>query len=303
MNRLLIISLFLLGVNTLDVSAQCTPEIIAEARRKVQEHVRKMNVNVVEQVVNEQERSYCACVNNISLQDFMLLNYHLESSRICTEKMPSNAECSFTELLDRENGVYCNHVFYRKLKSAPRHRNPTKAEINEIKYLEGQLQNKKERLRMLKQQQAYLTTDNLNLFGEILVAEIPNSSMKELDKLTNKAATQLKEYGINELSKYYEIDYKPSENETAELVRNIISPIDEFLGKYNIDTGKFCKYWEIMKLTPDLGMIIGNSAAKVRIYFMQKELEQEIADHEKRLNEIRNAIANGMSERDGMMLY
>ena len=50
--------------------------------------------------------------------------------------------------------------------------------------------------------------------------------------------------------------------------------------------GKWLKYWEALNLSPDGGMVIGNVAAKVRIYFMENELQEDIEKLKKRLAEI-----------------
>lgn len=122
--------------------------------------------------------------------------------------------------------------------------------------------------------------------GDVLVGEI--DAPEPFSEIVSDAAKKLKDHGIDQVSKFYELEYVPSENETANLVRKIIDPIDKVLGLGGIPTGKWLKYWEALKLTPDGGMVLGNAAAKIRIYFMEKELQNEIDNLKKRYEAIPN---------------
>lgn len=278
----------LIGIQVVSAQVEpCPPEVIEAAIKELKERVRKMKVEIVNNNVNTYSSTQCITLkpNSMSAQKFVILCEYLESNPICAEALSPNAEYVFVEMLDTQTGEYRKHVYCRTGKS---HQFKTKpvADERQRKSLEQQINMKKEQLRLLKEQQGYLNTDNAKLITDALISEIPSTDIKALDKLLGDAAEKLKEAGINKLSQYYDIDYKPSENETADRVRKILSPIDKILDKCHISSAKFVKYWEALKLTPDVGMVIGNTAAKVHIYFMERDLKKEIADLERRLEEL-----------------
>lgn len=289
MKKILIAIALLMGI-CLNVYAQsdpCPPEVVEAAKRELKEYVRDMKVEIVKKDMNSFSSTQCITLkpNSMSAQEFVILGEYLEDNPICSEVLSANAECVFIEMLDTQTGEYCKHIYYRDGK---KHQYKTKPVADERlrKSLEQQIDMKKEQLRLLKKQQGYLNTDNAKLITDALISEIPSTDIKVLDKMLNDAAVKLQEAGIDKLSKYYDFDYLPSENETADRVRKILSPIDKILDKCHISSAKFVKYWEALKLTPDVGMIIGNTAAKVHIYFMERDLKKEIADLEQRLEEL-----------------
>ena len=285
------------------VSAQkepCPPEVVEAARKRVKEYVRNMKFEIVNNNVNTYSSTQCITLkpNSMSAQEFVILGEYLDDNPICSEALSANAECVFIEMLDTQTGEYCNHIYYRDGKQ---HQFKTKpvADERHRQSLEQQIEMRKERLRLLKQQQHELNIDNTKLITDALIAEIPSTDIKVLDKLLSDAAKKLQEAGIDRLSKFYGIDeFKPSENETADRVRKILSPIDKILDKCHISSAKFVKYWEALKLTPDVGMVIGNTAAKVHIYFMEKDLKKEIADLEGRLEELKKQ-PSAVKPKDG----
>ena len=231
------------------------------------------------------EKVSCYTLKEMSEDDFILLGRGLEYSNL-TENEPNSVEYNVLRMVDRQNGIACERIFIRK-------KNVSAANVQTYNQFQRQrvsnlLKAKEEQLAMLKKQQQYLSTDILNILGDVLVGQI--DAPEPFADVVSEAAQKLKDLGINQVAKYYELNYEPSENETANLVRKIIDPIDKTLGVIGIPTGKWLKYWEALKLTPDGGMAIGNVAAKVRIYFMEKELRDEIEDLKNRLEKIPNDI-------------
>ena len=185
-------------------------------------------------------------------------------------------------MVNREKGVACEHIFIKRKKSNPvNYRTYNQFQRQRIANL---LKAKEDNLALLKKQQQYLTTDILNILGDVLVGQI--DAPGPFSDVVSDASKELKDLGIKQVSKYYEIEYTPSENETANLVRKIIDPIDKAISVSGVSMGKWLKYCEALKLSPDGGMVIGNVAAKVRIYFMENELQEEIEKLKKRLAEI-----------------
>lgn len=279
----------LMGIQV--VSAQikpCPPEVVEAARKRVKEYVKNMKVEIVKKNMNSFSSTQCITLkpNSMSAQEFVILGEYLEDNPICAEALSPNAECIFIEMLDTQTGEYCNHIYYKAGKQHHYKTAPVPDE-RQRRSLEQQIDMKKEQLRLLKEQQGYLNIDNAKLITDALISEIPQTDSKELNKLIKIAADSLQKKGINKLSRYYDIDYKPSENQSADRVRKILSPIDKILDKCHISSAKFFKYWEALKLTPDVGMVLGNTAAKIHIYFMESDLKKEIADLEGRLDELK----------------
>lgn len=292
---------FLMGIQV--VSAQikpCPPEVVEAARKRVKEYVKNMKVEIVKKNMDSFSSTQCITLkpNSMSAQEFVILGEYLEDNPICSEALSANAECVFIEMLDTQTGEYCNHIYYKAGKQHQYKTAPVPDE-RQRRSLEQQIEMRKERLRLLKQQQHELNIDNAKLITDALIAEIPSTDVKVLDKLLSDAAEKLQEAGIDRLSDFYGIDdFKPSENETADRVRKILSPIDKILDKCHISSAKFVKYWEALKLTPDVGMVIGNTAAKVHIYFMEKDLKKEMADLEERLEELKKQ-PSAVKPKDG----
>ncbi len=238
------------------------------------------NPKVVNQEYDTYERFSCITLQEMSDVDFILLGRGLEYSNL-TIHDPGSVEYSILRMVNRDQGVACEHIFIKKKRSTSTFNYKSQFQRQRIQNL---IKAKEEQLALLKKQQKYLTTDVLNILGDVLVGEI--DAPQPFLKIITDAATKLKEMGVKEVSKYYDLEYEPSENKTANLVREIIDPIDKALGALGIPTGKWLKYWEALKLTPDGGMAIGNVAAKVRIYVMEKELQDEIEQLKLRLTEI-----------------
>ena len=273
----LILWVFTMLLRCLPMAAQC-----AEVEEVLKDIVtKKINPMVVSHNYDTFERVACYNLEGINEDDFILLGRGLEYSDIAKND-PNTVDYNVIRMIDKKNGVACEHVFIRKKKIS----NTNNQTFNQFQKqrISNLIKAKEQNLLLLKKQQAYLNTDILNILGDVLVGEI--EAPEPFSDIVTDAGQKLKDMGINEVSKFYELEYVPSENETANLVRKIIDPIDKVLGLGGIPTGKFLKYWEALKLTPDGGMIIGNTAAKIRIYFMEKELENDIDNLKKRLNEI-----------------
>ena len=300
MKKIFIAIALLMGIGLVCAEDRpCPPEVVEAARKRVKEYVKNMKIEIVNNNVNSFSSTQCITLkpNSMSAQEFVILGEYLDDNPICFEALSANAECVFIEMLDTQTGEYCKHIYYRDGKKHQYKTAPV-ADERQRKSLEQQINMKKEQLKLLKEQQGYLNTDNAKLITDALISEIPSTDIKVLDKMLGDAAGKLQEAGIDKLSKYYDIDYKPSENETADRVRNILSPIDKILDKCHISSAKFIKYWEALKLTPDVGMVIGNTAAKVHIYFMERDLKKEIADLEQRLEEL-NKKFSAAAPKDG----
>lgn len=277
--------LTLFGVFTLlgclPSAAQC-----AEVEAVLKDIVTKdISPKVISQDYDTYESITCYTLGEINEDDFILLGRGLEYSNL-TKHESDNVEYNVLRMVDRQNGVACERIFIRK-KNNNAVKNKTFNQIQRQR-VANLLKVKQEQLALLKKQQRYLTTDILNILGDVLVGQI--DAPDPFSDVVSEAAQKLKNLGIKQISKYYELEYEPSENETANLVRKIIDPIDKSLSVLGIPTGKFLKYWEALKLTPDGGMAIGNVAAKVRIYFLEKELQDDIEHLKKRLEEIPNDI-------------
>jgi len=234
----------------------------------------------------------CYNLSNISEEDFVVLGRGMDFCDFAKDE-PSTIECQVLQTTNYDNGIICQSIFIRTKEGAAPKEGLHNYDLQRQKTrLENLLKAKEENLQMLKEQQKILTTDILNVLGGVLVAEIPTPSglphglSQHWEDIISEAANKLKRKGIKAVSNYYEIDYAPSENETADLVREILNPVDKYLNTFHVPIGKWVKYWEAMKLTPDGGMIVGNTASKVRIYFMEKDLEDEIETIKKRLNSI-----------------
>lgn len=291
----------ILGTNVLSAQNPCTKEVIEAARREVINYVKNLKVDIMKNHVDSFSSTQCITLkpNSMSVEEFILLNEYLEENPICAELISKNenAECVFIEMLDTQTGEYCNHIYYKAGKQHQYKTAPVPDE-RQRRSLEQQIDMKKEQLKLLKDQQGYLNIDNAKLITDALISELPQTDSKELDKLMKIAADSLQKKGINKLSKYYDLDYKPSENEVADGVRKFLAPIDKILDKCHISSAKFIKYWEALKLTPDVGMVIGNTAAKVHIYFMERDLKKEIADLEGRLEELKKQ-PSAVKPKDG----
>lgn len=273
----LLICVCLLLLRCLSSAAQCD-----EVEAVLKDIVTKgLSPKVVSQSFDPSKRIACYNIEGLDEDDFILLGRGLQYSNIISNS-PNTVEYNVLRMVDIYNGKACEYIFIQENKI----RKP-----NENKYINFNKQKisnlikaKEENLALLKKQQAYLTTDLLNILGDVLVGEI--KATEPFLSIVSDAAKKLKTRGINHVSKYYDLEYEPSENKTADIVRNIISPIDNFLGLSGIPTGKWLKYWEALKLTPDGGMVIGNVAAKVRIFFLEKDLKDEIIMLEKRMNRV-----------------
>lgn len=272
MNRYISLFIGIMALRCLPSTAQCA-EVEAVLKDIVTKEI--SNPKVMNQEYDTYERVSCITLGEMTDEDFILLGRGLDYSDLNKH----NVDYTILRMVNRENGVACEHVFIKK-KNRSTYKSYNQLQRQRIQNL---IKTKEEQLALLKKQQKYLTTDVINILGDVLVGEI--DAPQPFSKLITDAATKLKEMGVKEVSKYYDLEYEPSENETANLVREIIDPIDKTLGVLGIPTGKWLKYWEALKLTPDGGMAIGNVAAKVRIYVMEKELKDEIEQLKLRLTE------------------
>lgn len=268
---------FTMLLRCLPMAAQC-----AEVEEVLKDIVtKKINPMVVSHNYDTYERVSCYNLEGINEDDFILLGRGLEYSDIAKND-PNTVDYNVIRMVDTKKGVACEHVFIRKKKIS----NTNNQTFNQFQKqrISNLIKAKEENLVLLKKQQAYLTTDILNILGDVLVGEI--DAPEPFSEIASDAAKKLKNMGIDQVSKFYELEYVPSENETANLVRKIIDPIDKVLSLGGIPTGKWLKYWEALRLSPDGGMVLGNTAAKIRIYFMQNELQNDIDNLKKRLSEI-----------------
>lgn len=248
---------------------------------------KEMSPKVVNHEYDTYERVSCITLGAMTEDDFVLLGRGLEYSNL-TKHESGSVEYNILRMVNWEKGVA--HIFIKKKnKSATNYKTYNQFQRQRIQNL---IKAKEEQLAMLKKEQNYLSTDILNILGDVLVGQI--DAPEPLSDIISDAATKLKDLGIKQVSKYYDLEYEPSENKTADLVRSIIDPIDKAFVALGLPTGKWLKYWEALKLTPDAGMAIGNAAAKVRIYFIEKDLLDEIDLLKKRLAEIPNDMPSNV---------
>lgn len=263
--------------------AQCDEE---KADRFLQQYASELKFDIESNAYNSASKTVCVNIGEMPTQDFVLLGNYAESNEMLMKQIPANAEYGIIRMFNKEKGVYCEHVFYRHFgKSNTRVVKPANLAEAErrLKKAENTLAARKAAYDALVRNQKELFVDDVNLLGEILVAEIPSTKKKIIDELISKVAKQLKQKGIDKLSKALDVNYVPSTNETADFIESIVGPIDKVLNVKGVDLGKYSIYWEIIKRTPKAGMTIGNLAAQCEIYFRQSELKKEIADLEKQV--------------------
>lgn len=258
------------------VSAQC-----AEVEAALKDIVTtEIHPQVIGKEYDTFEKVSCYSLEGIDVDDFILLGRGLDYSEI-TKREPASVEYNVLRMVDRKNGVACEHVFIKQKKQ--NNHPQTYRQFQRVR-IANLLKAKEENLALLKKQQGYLSTDLLKILSDVFVGQIDVPG--PFSDVVADASKRLQDLGIQKVSDYYEIEYTPSENETADHVRKIIEPIDKVLGVTGIPMGKWLKYWEAIKLSPDGGMIIGNVAAKIRIYVMEDELKSDIEKLKKRLAEI-----------------
>lgn len=275
--EILFVWVFILALSCPPAAAQC-PEVEAVLKDII---TKEIETTVTSREYDTYQKVSCYTLGEMSADDFILLGRGLEYSDI-TKQEPGTVEYNVLRMVNREKGVACEHIFIKRKKSNPvNYRTYNQFQRQRIANL---LKAKEDNLALLKKQQQYLTTDILNILGDVLVGQI--DAPGPFSDVVSDASKELKDLGIKQVSKYYEIEYTPSENETANLVRKIIDPIDKAISVSGVSMGKWLKYWEALKLSPDGGMVIGNVAAKVRIYFMENELQEDIEKLKKRLAEI-----------------
>ena len=277
----------ILVVSSIRMMAQlgCTPEVIREAERKVHDYVRNYPISIDDTQV-DYNGTVCVNIGEIPLQDFVILSEYVEYNPTLMSQLSKGTEYGIIRMFNKEKGVYCEHVFYRHFgKSNTRVVKPANLAEAErrLKKAENTLAARKAAYDALVKNQKELFVDDVNLLGEILVAEIPSTKRKQIDEQISKAAQELKQKGIDKLSKAMDVNYVPSTNKTADFIESIVKPIDKVLNVSGVDLGKYSIYWEIIKRTPKAGMTIGNLAAQCEIYFRQSELKKEIADLEKQV--------------------
>jgi hypothetical protein len=272
----LVVLTFQQVIFTLPSYAQCE-EVEAVLKDIITKGIRP---TVIERTYDTFEKISCITLNKIDEDDFILLGRGLEYSDI-TQYDPHTVEYNILRMVDKEKGVACEHIFIKRKKDS----SPIPLTYNQFQRqrILNLIKAKEEALALLKKQQKYLSTDILNILGDVVVGQIDSPS---IPKIFSEVAKRLKEKGIEQVSRYWGLEYVPSENETADFVRQIVEPVDKVLSASGIDTGKFLKYWEAVKFTPDAGMTTGNVAAKIRIYFMEEELQKDIDDLKKRLEQM-----------------
>lgn len=263
------------GATSLPASAQCA-EVEAVLKDIVSQEIRP---RIIAKDFDTYEKLACYTLDEMKVDDFILLGRGLEYSDLI-QLDPSTVEYDVLRMVYREKGVACEHIFIRRRKQ-PATLIYHQSQRKQILYL---LKAKQEALATLKRQQQYLTTDILNILGDVLVGQI--EAPGPFSDVVSKASKELKERGIVAVSRYYDLDYKPSENENANLVRKVLDPIDKVISATGVQLGTWLKYWETIKLSPDAGMVVGNAAAKVRIYLMESELEDDIKQLQKQLDAI-----------------
>lgn len=277
--KLLIGMVILLSVIPAKSQSQCDPNEVAKADEQLRKYTSELKVGIKSSEYNSVEKTVCVCVDGMTDQEFVLLGNYAESNPILMSQIPSDAETVFIRMGDMKKGLYCEHVFYRQLRSgigiSGKPADLAAAE-KRLKTAETMLAARKSELSALVKQQKEMATDDVNLLGEVLISVIPSTGVKAVDREIENAAKELKQHGINAMSEALDIYYEPSTNKNAETVRKIITPIDKAITIKGVNLGKFCKYWEFIKRTPELGMIVGNVAAQVTIYIRQRDLEKEI---------------------------
>ena len=277
----------ILVVSSIRMMAQlgCTPEVIREAERKVHDYVRNYPISIDDTQV-DYNGTVCVNIGEIPLQDFVILSEYVEYNPTLMSQLSKGTEYGIIRMFNKEKGVYCEHVFYRHFgKSNTRVVKPANLAEAErrLKKAENTLAARKAAYDALVKNQKELFVDDVNLLGEILVAEIPSTKKQLLDQQLSKATLQFKREVIDNWSNYMDVNYVPSTNERAKLIKKLINPIDKVLNVTGVDLGKYLIYWKIIKHSPELGMTIGNLAAQCEIYFRQSELKKEIADLEKQV--------------------
>lgn len=268
---LFIVSLFAIRMACpVTMSAQCSAveSAIQEAANRLHPKVQRRDADVFEKTV-------CWKLEQMPEDEFVILGRGLET--VNWLKNDPSVEYNILETVDYRLGVACQYIFIRKTGATK----PVRYHRSQRAKLEELLKIKQQQLRDLKKNQSNLSTQILDILGDVLVAEIDTPA--PLNDAIQTAAGQLKKEGIDALSRYYQIDYEPLENSRAETVRRIVTPIDNIMNSAHVPLGKWAKYWDALRLTPDLGMVAGNLAAKIRIYFFERDLEEEIEDLKARL--------------------
>lgn len=295
-NSIIITLTLLFSVNA-SAQSGCTPEVLQEAENKVKNFVSNYPLNI-KNVTKSYSNTVCITIDEIPTQDFVIIGDFIEYNELLMSKLPNNIEYGIIRMFNKEKGCYCEHVFYRQFGSSNsldgKPANLVEAE-KRLRKAENTLEARKSELKALKKQQKEILTDNVNLLGDVLISVVPSTDIKDLDNEIEKALIELKKKGINKMSEALDIYYEPSTNENAELVRKIISPIDKTLSVKGVNLKKFNTYWEIIKRTPELGMIFGNGAAQINIYMRQKDLEKEIARLE---NDVKKEKENVRREKE-----
>lgn len=288
--------LVLILVNiSMELYGQCSPEVMERIMKERDEIIKSYVLNKLDMPNVEYSRfvpssnTYCIGLSPLTETQFLFLTEGFQHTDL-VKSVPS--ECHYKILYCESPDTKalqvsiietdeCKRAMVKRNESLRQNANSKHFQVKRVRDL---ISAKKEILSELKKEQKRLSTDIINDLGDIIVAELPMPS--KLEHLASPIIAKLKAKGIKKVSDFYEIDYVPSQNENAEYVRQAIEPLDKALSSFNVPVGKYLKYWEAVKLSPSGGKIIGNALAKVRIYFITKDLENEIQKDEEFLNEL-----------------
>lgn len=101
--------------------------------------------------------------------------------------------------------------------------------------------------------------------------------------MLSKDMQQLKDNMIVEMEKKYKIPRQNIENENAQLVDDLTNMADHLLS-YIPGGDKVTNHylWRILRVTPELGKMIGNTGAMIHIYFQKDEFQKKLQQLEER---------------------
>lgn len=288
----------LLMVNAIMSFAQCSATLMAELERQqaqiIEEKLKEMDMpEVKKEFVDPNSKTYCVELSPLTETQFLFVTEGYRFTPFCKD---TSSKSNYRILYCQDSET--NNLLMSVVSTSPnpmqqqqkaRALNPVNAKVEQINRqiarTEKALKIKRDQLKELRDLQYLLGTEMTDNFANIIVAELSN--IPYLGKLIEKIGSKLQAKGIAKLSDYYDINYEPIPNENAELIESIVSPLDEALSASHFPLGKFAKYWDIIKHSPSIGKIAGDGAAKIRIFYMEKDLENEITATEARLEGLR----------------
>ena len=133
--------------------------------------------------------------------------------------------------------------------------------------------------------------EELKSNGIVIVDEGLNLAIKQIELSGSEisALTQdmqyLKDNMLESLGKKYNISKQNIENENAQLVDDLTNMAEKLLS-YIPGGDKVTNHylWRILKSTPEIGKILGNSGAIINIYFQIDEFQKKLQQLEEREN-------------------